>query len=310
MTQPILPSVTLDGQQFFFRVEGGPLPLDSNGVEWILTKFDGWSGRPAPRTARTDRVGHAGSFRSAGYTGPRIVSLEVIATAPDIPTMRAAEMSVEAMCSDPARLYEMVVSESGFSRSVMVELDDAILATPRLWNSTTFGLRVASPDPRKHDASWQSPIVGLGTAPSGGADFSTPGLMYATTPGVSFGVPGTPAAVSVHNAGSDVAHPFFAVTGPLAANWQIADITNGQILTYTRALSATDVVTINCDDFPSRGFPGHGVYLNTANNQRASLLTPNGWPYVLPGQTVTYNLRSASFSTLASMTVNLRSVWH
>lgn len=308
MTAPIYPSVTLDGQTWLFRVEGGPLPVDTNGVEWILTKFDGWVGTPAPRTMRTDRQGHSGSFRAAGYLGSRIMNLEVVATAPSILAMRNAEMAISALCSDPARLYEMVVSESGFSRSVMVERDDAILSAPRLWNQTIFNLRLAAPDPRKHDASWQSPIGTLGVAPTGGSDFGAPGLVFASY--VDFGTPGTPSAAIVHNAGTTVAHPLFAVSGPLAANWQIIDLTNGTVLTYTKAIGPTDIVTINSDSFPVQGFPGHGVYLNTSNNQRSSLLTPGGWPSVLPGQTVIYNLRSTAFSSAASMTVSLRSAWH
>jgi hypothetical protein len=308
VTGPILPTVTLDGQTWLFRVEGGPLPVDANGVEWILTKFDGWTGKPAPRTVRTDRPGHPGSFRSAGYTGPRIMNLEVVATAPSIAAIRNAEIAVAAVCSDPARLYEMLVSESGFVRSVMVELDDATLSTPRLWNQTVFSLRLATPDPRKHDGAWQSPIGGLGVAPQGGADYTSPGLVFSSY--VDFGTPGIPSAVSVRNTGTTVAHPLFAVSGPLAANWQIVDTTNGTIITYAKALGPTDTVTINSDDFPMQGFPGHGVYLNISNNQRSTLLTPGGWPSVLPGQTVTYNLRSTAFSTLASMTVSLRSAWH
>jgi hypothetical protein len=99
------------------------------------------------------------------------------------------------------------------------------------------------------------------------------------------------------------------VTGPLGAGWQITDVTAGATLTYTKALGATDVLTINTDDFPANGFPGRGVYLNTQNNQRAALLVPNGWPKVLPGASATYTLRSVSFTT-ATLIVNLRSVWH
>lgn len=302
------PSVTLDGQNWLFRVEGGPLPVDANGVEWILTKFDGWTGKPSPRTARTDRQGHPGSFRSASYTGPRIMNLEVVATAPSVLAMRAAEAAMAAVCSDGAKLYEMVVAESGFSRSVFVELDDAILSVPRLWNQTVFSLRLAAPDPRKHDSAWQSPIGLLGIAPTGGAAFTSPGLVFSSF--VDFGTPGVPAVVLVTNTGTEVAHPIFAVAGPLAANWQIVDATNGTIITCTKALSSTDTVTINSDDFPAQGFPGHGVYLNVSNNQRSSLLTPGGWPAVMPGQTVTYNLRSVTYSSVASMTVSLRSAWH
>jgi hypothetical protein len=307
------PSVTLDGLQFYYRLNGVfgySIPTDSSGVEWILTKFDGWSGRPAPRTARVDKPGHSGSFRSSAYHGPKIINLEIAATAPDDYTMRQAEISVEALCSDPAKLYPIVVDESGMTRTMMVELDDAIQIVPRVWNGSTISIRLAAPDPRKHDNAWQSPNAGLGTAPSGGADFSSPGLNYATVPGASFGTPGTPAAATVHNSGTATAYPFFAVQGPLSANWQIADVTNGIILTCTRALSSTDSMVINTDDFPAQGFPGHGVYLNTSNFQRSSLLTTGGWPYVLPGQTVTYNLRSSSFSSSALMTVSLRSAWH
>lgn len=316
MTMPLFPSVTLDGKQFYFRVGGGPLPVDSSGVEWILTKFDGWIGKPAPRTQRTDRQGRDGSFRSASFTGPKILALEVIATASDEASIRAAEIAMSALCFDGARLYELVVDESGgdgqsrITRSMMVERDDAITSTSRLWNSTTFSLQLAAPDPRKHASSWQTPIVGLGTAPIGGADFSSPGLLYSNVPGVDYGTPGQPAIATVKNIGTQVARPMFTVLGPLAANWQIVDTTNGVTLTYTKALSSTDIVTINADDFAAQGFPAHGVYLNTSNNQRAALLTPNGWPYVMPGQTVTYYLRSTTFSSSASMTVALRSAWH
>lgn len=316
MTSPIFPSITLDGKQFLFRVEGGPLPTDASGVEWICTKFDGWIGKPAPRTARTPRQGRSGSFRSASFTTDRIMNIEVVATAPDEASIRAAEIAVSALCSDGARLYEMIVDESGgaglprITRSVMVELDDQILSAPRLWNSTIFSIRVAASDPRKHDSAWQQPIITLGTAPIGGADFSSPGLNYANTPGADFGTPGVPSSGVVRNAGTAVARPFFAVTGPLAANWQIVDVTNGITLTYTKAIGATDIVVINADEFPAQGFPAHGVYLNTSNNQRSSLLAPGGWPYAKPGQTVSYSLRSTTYSAAASMTASLRSAWH
>lgn len=307
------PSVSLDGQQFYYRLNsvfGYSIPLDVNGVEWLLTKFDGWSGRPAPRTARTDKPGHSGQFRSAAYHGPKIINLEIVATAPDDLTLRTAETAVEAMCSDPAQLYPIVVDESGTTKTMMVELDDAIQIVPRTWNSSLISMRLAAPDPRKHDNGWQSPNVNLGIPPSGGADFSSPGLNYAVVPGADFGTPGVPSVATVHNAGTAIAYPLFTVQGPLSANWQIYDLTNGTMLTYTKALSSTDFVTINTDDFPSQGYPGHGVYLNNTNNQRASLLTTGGWPYVLPGQTVAYNLRAPNYSVAALMTISLRSAWH
>lgn len=303
------PNVTLDSLQLLFQVEGGPVDLDAAGVEWLLTKFDGWAGTPAPRTVRTDRPGHAGTFRSAAYRGPKIVNMEWIATAPDIPTIRAAEVQVAAACSDPGRLYEMIVTEAGFSRSMMVELDDAILASPRNWNSTLFSGRVAAPDPRKHDTAWQSPIGTLGTPSSGGLDFASPGVSMSGL-GLDFGTVGTPSAASVKNFGTAVARPLFAVTGPLASQWQIVDLVTGIAITYAGpALGSSDIVTINCDDFPVQGFPGHGCYLNSSINQRPFLLTPSGWLAVAPGATATYVLRASSF-TAATMTASLRSAWH
>lgn len=310
MTAPSTPYLTLDGLTLLFRLDGaGPYWVDPAGTEWILTKFDGWSGAPAPRTMRADRPGHPGSFRSAAYRGTKVLGLEFVATALDQPGMRLVEQQVAAVCSDPARLYDLVVTEGVTSRTVAVELDDAVIITPRTWCSSLFTLRLAAPDPRKHDTGWQSPIGSMGTAPIGGADFSGGGLMFATTPGVDFGTPGSPAPVSVRNAGTAVARPFFAVSGPLPSGWQIVDLTNGTTLTYTRALGPTDVLVINCDEFPVQGFPARGVYLNTSNNQRPALLVSNGWPRVLPGQSVTYNLRAPTFAG-GSITASLRSAWH
>lgn len=301
------PHVDLDGLTLLFRVEGGPIDVDAQGVEWILTKFDGWTGRPAPRTGRTDRPGHSGTFRSPGYRQARSISMEWIATAPDEATLRAAEVAVAGLCADPAQLYPLVVTEAGLSRQIMVELDDAIIPVQRAWNQTIFATRVAAPDPRKHDTGWQSPVGSLRIPPSGGLSFTGGALL--TSPGADFGTIGTPSAASVHNAGTVTAYPFFAVAGPLAAGWQIIDIGSGVAVTYTKPLGPTDSLVINTDSFPVNGFPGHGVYLNQQISQRTALLTPSGWPSVAPGANATYNLRSPTFSA-ATMTVSLRSAWH
>lgn len=307
-TITIKPNVQLDGLTLLYRTDGGPVDLDDQGVEWILTKFDGWVGVPAPRSSRADRPNHSGSFRSAAYRGPRLMALEFQVTAPDVTTLRSIEERVNSICSDPAQLYPMVVTENNISRQVMVELSDAIVGTPVNWYGTRYSVVLAAPDPRKHDYSWQSSIGNLGTPPSGGLDFTSPGVAFAPS-GADFGTPGTPSIMTLHNAGTATARPFFAVQGPLAANWQIVDQNGGYVITCTKALGSTDSMTINCDDFPANGFPGRSAYLNTSNSQRSSILVPYGWPKVLPGATNTYVLRSTSF-TAASITASLRSTWN
>lgn len=313
MTAPVVttPNVQLDGLTMLYRVDGGPVPTDSNGVEWLLTKFDGWAGVPAPSavsTTRINRVNHSGAFRSASYRGPRILSMELHVTAPDVQTLRNVEEQVNSICSDPAQLYPMVVTEGGLTRVVMVELNDAISSAPINWYSTHYAFALAAPDPRKHDNSWQSSIATLGVSSSGGLVLTSPGASYAS-PGADFGTVGSPSQASVHNFGTATARPFFAVQGPLQAPWQISDIGSGAVINCTRALGATDSMVINCDDFPAQGFPGRSAYLNTSISQRAAILVPFGWPKVLPGATNTYVLRSTSF-TAATMTVSLRSVWN
>jgi hypothetical protein len=302
-------NVTLDGLTLLYRTEGGPVDLDDAGIEWILTKFVGWSGSPAPRTQRTDRANHSGSFRAAGYRGPRSYSLEFHYTAPDPVTALSLEDRIAALCSDPAQLYPLVVSENGLTRVTMVELDGAIVITPINWYSRHVAVALAAPDPRRHDNNWQSSIGNLGSPPSGGADFTAPGLAFTPSPGADFGTPGVSSQMTLHNAGTATARPFFAVTGPLPTNWQIIDQTNGYMITCTRALGSTDSMVINCDDFPVQGFPGRSAYLNTSNNQRSAILVPYGWPRIAPAATVTYALRSTSY-TAAAITSSLRSAWH
>lgn len=302
------PNVTLDGVTALYRTDGGPVDLDDQGIEWILTKFTGWEGAPAPRTARTDRANHSGSFRAAGYRGPRTMSLEIHVVTPDPATLFSVKERVNAICSDPAQLYPLVVTEGGLTRQAMVELDGAIVATPINWYTTSYTVPIAAPDPRKHDYNWQSVVGNLGTAPSGGLSLASPGASW-TTPGADFGTPGTPSYLSLHNAGTATAAPFFAVLGPLAAGWQLVDLSAGYVITCSRALGSTDSMVINCDDFPAQGFPGRSAYLNTSNNQRAAVLVPYGWPRILPGATNVYALRSASFTT-GTVTASLRSAWH
>lgn len=303
------PNVTIDGLTLIYRSEGGPVDVDDAGVEWILTKFTGWAGTPAPRTVRTDRPNHAGSFRSAGYRGPKTLALEIHATVPDPAMWVALEDRIMALCSDPAQLYPMVVTEGGLTRVMMVELDGAIVITPINWYSRHIAVNFAAPDPRRHDNAWQSSVGNLGTPPSGGADFTAPGLAFTPSPGADFGTPGTPSSMSLHNAGTATARPFFAVTGPLAANWQIIDQSAGYVITCARALGSTDSMVINCDDFPAQNFPGRSAYLNTSNNQRSAVLVPYGWPRIAPSATNTYALRSTSY-TAASITASVRSTWH
>lgn len=301
------PTLTLDGLAVLFRVGGGPVTVDANGVEWLLTKFDGWVGPPAPRTARVDRPAGPGSFRSVAYRSARVISLEFVAIAPDQATIRLVEDQVAAVASDPARLYELVVTEAGVSRSIMVELDDATLSVPRTWCSTDFSVRVAAPDPRKHDANWQSPLANLGVAGTGGADFTAPGASFAA-PGLDFGTPGTVSAATVTNGGTASAYPLFTITGP-ATNPQVSDALTGVSLQYAGTLATDDVLTINCDEFPTQGYPGHSCYLNSTLNRRANLLIPSEWPSVAPGSSATYSLRATAF-TSATVTVSLRSAWH
>jgi len=299
-------TVTLDGVQLLMRVIGGPQPVDSGGVEWVCTKLSGWAGRPKPRTARTAKPFGAGSFRSRAYQDSRIIGIEFVVTAPDAPTIRLVEQQLGAWCSDGGRLYELSVSDPPLDpQTALVELDDALLIAPRTWQSLQVSAQFVAPDPRKWSAAWMDRTSLLPTPSTDGVDY-TDGVDF--TNGMDYGVSGSPAVAQVANYGTAPVGPYISITGPVDQP-RITDLISGWSLLFIGSLLAGDVLTINCDEFPQRGQPGHSALLNGATNVWSQVVRNGDWPQIDPQDIATYQITASALST-AVLVASVRSAWY
>lgn len=301
-------SFALNGVQLLFRTGGGPVPVDSNGVEWILTKLDGWTGVPKPRTARVDRPFGIGVYRSKSYLGPRLISVEFIVGAPDPGTLRLTEQQLSAWCSDGGRLYLLTVTDPPIRPlTCLVELEDSIVTVPRTPLSVVCQAHFMAPDPRKWDAQWQDRTSQL-PVPSAapGVDYSAPGMSY-LAPGLDYG-PGPAFSYSqVANYGTAPVGPFISVYGPTVSP-KVTDLVSGWTMSYAGNLSVGDVLTVNCDDFPQRQQGGHTCLLNGVTNVWSQVVRSTEWPRIAPNAFATYQITSPS-NTTATLVVSLRSTW-
>lgn len=300
-------NLLVDGVQLLARVFGGPQPTDSDGVEWICTKLEGWAGSPKMRTARTDKPFGQGAYRSRSYKDVRIIGVEAAVAAPDTATIRIVEQQLGAWCSDGGRLYEFTVTDPPLPPlTAFVELDDAILIAPKTETSIVLSAQFAAPDPRKWAADWLDRTTGLPTQGLDGVDY-TDGVDF-TAPGVDYGVGNTPAVAQLANYGTAAVGPFLAITGPISSP-RVTDLVSGWSLVYTGVLGPGDVLTVNCDESAQRGQPGHSALLNGVTNVWSKVVRSGDWPVIDPQDVATYQITAASLSA-AVLVVSVRSAWY
>lgn len=306
----MLPTITVDGVTLLFRVGGvGPLPTDTNGVEWVCTKLEGWAGTPKPRANRADRPFGPGAFRSQSFASSRTVAAEFVVTAPDSDTLRQVEQQLGAWCSLGGQLYDLTVNDPPIRPLVArVERDDAVLIAPRNWNSITVATQFEAPDPRKYDQYWIDRTTIVPVPSTGGLDFTSPGLVF-TAPGLQFGPPPVVSIAQVANYGTAPVGPFFTISGAVTQP-RVVDLSTGWSMQYTGTMSAGDVLTVNCDEFPARGQGGHTALLNGVTNVWGQVVRSADWPIINPQVVATYQITAApQIVASATLVVSVRSAW-
>lgn len=300
-------TVTLDSVQLLMRVRGRPQPVDSDGVEWICTNLAGWSGVPKPRTTRTDRPYGTGSYRSRSFLGARTVAVEFVVTAPNSGAIRLVEQRLGSWCSDGGRLYELKVNDPPLRpQSALVELDDAIITQYRTNTSLRVSAQFAAPDPRKWDVDWMDRTALLPVAAADGLDY-TNGLDYSGG-GLDFGAAAVPAYAQIANYGTAPVGPFITLTGPVSSP-QVFDRVTGWTLSYLGDLTASDTLTVNCDEFPQRSQVGHSALLNGTINAGSHVVRSGDWPVLDPNAVAIYQL-NANVPTPGVLVVSARSAWY
>jgi hypothetical protein len=299
-------TVTVDGIQLLMRVAGGPQPVDSDGVEWICTRLDGWAGRARPRTARTPKPFGFGAYRSQSYVDARTIVIEFVVSAPDSDLIRRVEEKIGAWCSDGGQLYEFEVRDPPLEPKIaLVEIDDEVLIKPRTRTSLVVSAQFAAPDPRKFARTWTDRTTGLPTPALDGLEYS--GDVNYSGIGVDYGVPPVPAIAQLANYGTAPVGPFLSLRGPIVQP-RVIDLESGWQMAYTGTLTASDTLTINCDEFYQLGQPGHSALLNGATNVWSKVVRNGDWPVVDPQAVATYQISAPALSA-AVLVASLRSAW-
>ncbi|MGH4013172.1 MAG: hypothetical protein ACRDSL_04420 [Pseudonocardiaceae bacterium] len=312
MTGPVLnwPTLRLDGRVMQFREHGGPYPTDEAGIEWIVTKLDGWFSSPAPTTAQTPRLAGHGSYRSPSRRPGRTIAIEFVATAPTAEAMRLLERQVTAWCSDPDRLYPLEVTEDAMGAlTADVELSDEILTLARTDHSSTFSAQFRAPDPRLY-GPWGTAGCRLFTGGTGGMNMSDPGTNM-SDPGADLGDPGEQGATTITSAGTAPAGVVVEIVGPVTEpSVYVSEL--AVRLSWAGELAAGQRLYVNTGDHaatPPGGptVPARSTLLD-GQSQDHLLALDGGWP-VLPAGVSRWLFTAGSYDPEAVLMIHARTGW-
>lgn len=312
MTAPVLnwPTVRLDGLELQYRVDGGPYPVDADGIEWVATKLDGWFGSPAPTLAQTPRAAGHGSYRSPSRRAGRNIALEFVATAPGATGMRALERRIAAMCSDPDRLYVLEVTEDPVGAlSAEVELSDELIIAPRVDNSVTVSAQFRAPDPRLY-GPWGTAGTGLYTGGTGGMDMSGAGADL-SDPGANLGDPGDQGVVTLTSGGTAPTGVVLELVGPVTEpTIYVSEIATR--VKWAGELLAGQRLYLNTGDQPATPPGGPTVparsTLLDGQSMDHLLVLDGGWPE-LPSGVSTWAYTAGSYDSAALLLIHARTGW-
>lgn len=312
MSEPVLnwSTVTIDGRVMQFREDGGPYPTDADGVEWIATKLDGWFGSPAPTTVQAPRLAGHGSYRSPSRRPGRTIALEFVVTAPTVEAMRLLERQVAALCSDPDRLYPLVVTEDPMGTlTADVELSDEILAVARTDYSTMFSAQFRAPDPRLY-GPWGTAGTQLFTGGTGGMDMDPSGTDM-SDPGANLGDPGDQGVTTVTSAGTAPGGVVLEIVGPVTEpSVYVSELSTR--LSWSGELAAGQHLYINTCDHAATPPDGPTVPARSTlldGQARDELLVlDGGWPE-LPAGVSRWSFTAGSYDPSAVLMVHARTGW-
>lgn len=264
---------------------------DANGVAWILTGLKGWDGPPAVAQVIQRSADHGG-WPSAGYYGPRLMTMSVTARAPSQAARDvAAQQLVQAVpVSDLATfVYAEPVAKQVYCRqngSAGITMSKPTLV------DVEFSIPLVCPDPRKYATV---PFSGTATLP---APVINPLTLPVTLPaGFPGSVPAINSAVTCVNAGTFETRPVITVSGPITSP-QVVNAVTGQVISFAGLnLAATDQLVIYTDS--------RQCFLN---NSFYAADVGSAWFVLEPGTTQIY-LQGGNFAGGATITCSYSSAW-
>jgi hypothetical protein len=240
--------------------------VDSEGVEWWVTKEDGWSSGPDVRLELSDRPQRDGSFDAPSFRSARVITVEGTAIAPDEDTKERAKDRVAAVLADGSGLAELSVAERTVTRRALVRLAAGAKIVDVTPISFEWSLQMTAPDPLRYGVDVRTASCGL---PQPGTGIGFP-LAFPLQFGDAEG-----GSLALANAGTAVAWPLWTIAGPCTQP-VIRNDSTGERLAFALRLLEGDTLTV---DVAART-----VWLGGAS-RRAALLPRSSWFGLAPGST-------------------------
>lgn len=264
---------------------------DANGVTWLLKSVTGWDGPPTVGQVVQRSADHGG-WASAQYYGPRLLTLDVLASAPDQATRDLAKQQL-VQAVPVSDLAVFTYNEPTPKVAYVRQNGGANIAMtyPTLCD-VEFQIALIAPDPRKYSTV---PLMQTATLP---APVINPLTLPVTLPiGFPGSTPPIDSAVTCVNSGTFETRPVITVAGPITSP-SIVNAATAQAITFTGLeLAATDQLIISTD--------ARQAYLN--GSFLAADVT-SGWWTLEPGSTQVY-LTGENFSGGAVLVVSWSSAW-
>jgi hypothetical protein len=242
--------------------------LDADGVEWWVTKEDGWSSGPDVRLSLPNRPQRDGGFDAESFRAVRVITLEGVAIAPDRERRERAKDRIAAVLADGSALAELTVAEHTVARRALVRLSAGTKVVDKGPHTFEFSLQVTAPDPLRHGVDVHTASCSL---PRPG-----PGVSFPLGFPVHFGDPAG-GSLALTNAGTALAWPVWTITGPCNQP-VIRNDSTGARLAFGLRLLAGDTLTV---DVAART-----VLLGGSASRRSALLPRSTWFGIPPGNTV------------------------
>jgi hypothetical protein len=263
--------------------------VDADGVEWWVTKEDGWSSGPDVRLELADRPQRDGTFDAPSFRSARVITLEGTAVAPDEDARERAKDRIAAVLANGSAPAELVVTERTVTRRALVRLSAGTKVSDTTPVSFDWSLQVTAPDPLRYGADVHELSCGL---PRPGRGIAFP-LAFPLVFGQSQG-----GSLALANAGTALSRPVWTITGPCTQP-VIRNDSTGERLAFSLTLAEGDVLTVDT--------AARTVFLGEAS--RRSVLQPRSAWFALPPGSTVVGFEAFDDSEAGTLTVRWRDAW-
>ena len=217
---------------------------DANGITWMLQKVAGWDSPPSAVGQVIQRSADHGGYATSQYYGPRIITLTVMASAPDQATRDSARRQLQQTVpvSDLGTfLYNEPVPKVSYVRR---NATAAVTETLPTLSDAVFQIPLIAPDPRLYDPNSQSLSSTTATPPASPLTLPFTNGFPVTFP--SQVPPGTQGILAT-NSGTFETRPIITVTGPVTSP-SVVNSSTGQAVTFSSlVLKAGSQLTLDMD---------------------------------------------------------------